>query len=105
MHIEFGTSRSHKKLLGKKRRRDLPSDSSAADASAAATDAEGRSAKRKKGAARVDATVPADGPVQTSATRASTHSSSTAAAPTPQLIANKGRFSGTLAARMLGGGT
>jgi len=117
-HVEFGTSRSHKKLLGQKRRREEPA--LAAGGEAGDVDADAALPAKKKGARRRqqsdDANDGAEGVAQPAEARVvqaaqqprkppptDAVSSGSAAAPA-QLLANKGRFAGTLAARLLGGG-
>jgi hypothetical protein len=117
-HIEFGTNRSHKKLFGK-RRDDRPS--------AAAQESADASARRKKprraaeaGEAALDTDNPS--PPQTepvgaqgatgaaewshkpkqASVRPNESSTATTHAAPAQTLPNKGRFSSTLAARLLG---
>ena len=84
-HVEFGTTKSHKKLLGKKRKRVEPEGGAAAAALAAvAADAPMKGEKKKK-----------KKPAQTG----------TSAPPAPPpVVASKGRWESTMAARLLGGG-
>ena len=95
-HINFGTSRSHKKLLGKKRQPAAAVESGGID-----DDARGVSQKRKHDEiARSSARVKTDG-TASAISKAPTPAAPPAAAAQP--LANKGRFAGTLAARLLGG--
>lgn len=96
-HIEFGTSRSHKKLLGKKRKRDLTEVA----ADAAHAPAKAKLPKRSEAAA-------ADELPTLSAAASSTRappSKSVHAAPRSEPLASKGRWGSTMAARLLGGGS
>ena len=83
--VEFGTTKSHKKLLGKKRKRVEPEGGAAAAALAAVAAGapeKGDKKKKKKPAQAVSTALPAPPPV----------------------VASKGRWESTMAARLLGGG-
>lgn len=116
-HVQFGTSRSHKKLLGKKRTRDAagvaPGMSGLARSSAmdsAPRTQPGKGTSYGAGSSGVDGSEDGDAkkPRRDSARTtpvAASGSQGGALAPSDAApIANKGRFNGTLAARLLGGG-
>ena len=96
-HVNFGTSRSHKKLLGKKRQRDGDEPKQQQHQGGGSSSKPGNSNKRPKASSESSA------PASSHAT-----ASITSVRPTPvsdaQPLTNKGRFAGTLAARLLGGG-
>ena len=101
-HVNFGTSRSHKKLLGKKRQRD--------------GDEPKQQQQQQGGGSGGSSSKPGNSnnkrpkPSSVSSAPASSHATAsiTSVRPTPvsdaQPLTNKGRFAGTLAARLLGGG-
>ena len=91
-HVDFGTSRSHKKLLGKKRK----SESAPTDAVAMPP-----KLKQRKPQAPTGSELPASSaaPIESKTPRAPT------AAPSSEQLANKGRWGSTMAARLLSGGT
>ncbi len=149
-HIDFGTSRSHKKLLGKKaekmewqarlgaKQSSAAASTAASSSSAEATDARRESAgkkgkKRPRSADASDRSLadtslqqrPLPDPQRQPAAAAASDAAQAAAAATAAgaagakaqkrcdggssggsngTLANKGRFSGTLAARLLGSG-
>ena len=102
-HVEFGTTRSHKKLQGKRRREDAPPTSTSTGAPVPK--------KAKAALHAVDSTTSAlaatgaamAGKLSQAASKASSISRGTEA-PKAQVLANKARFGSTLAARLLGGG-
>lgn len=110
-HVEFGTSRSHKKLLGKKRQREAAAEV-LADGDAAASVSErqpkGNAKKRREERRREEVMTQADveGGAPPPAPRRPEKTAPVARAPATDSapMATKGRFGGTLAARLLGGG-
>ena len=106
-HVEFGTSRSHKKLLGKRKH-----EGSAIEAGAGVAQpgprVSGRAARRQQKeetAMTAEASAePAARNVPAAASRKPPAESAGAAAVASHTLANKGRFAGTLAAKLLSGG-
>ena len=106
-HVEFGTSRSHKKLLGKRKH-----EGSALEAGAGVAQPGpqvcGKAAKRQQKeetAMSAEASAePAARIVPAAAPRKPPAESAGAATVASHTLANKGRFAGTLAARLLSGG-
>ena len=123
-HIEFGTNRSHKKLFGK-RRDDRPSAEAVggADGSASACSKAPRRAAEAGAAAPTGlatnhallemeptgaqraATGAAERPQKNKPGRSKDGPAAATQAAAAQPLASKGRFAGTLAARLLGGGS
>ena len=124
-HVEFGTSRSHKKLLGKKRQRQASAEVSAVqDGDMVASVGERQpklnakrfreERRREEGLAQAGvkrggsgsggggAPPPASAPAMERPEKAAPVARASASDSAP--MANKGRFGGTLAARLLGGG-
>ena len=109
-HINFGTSKSHKNLMGKKRSRDdamklvevVPGLGSSRESLSKREkkrrqrEGSGESIANSTGALSAAGSALSSMPLQQPATRPASKDS----AP----LANKGRFSGTLAAKLLGGG-
>lgn len=117
-HVDFGTSRSHKKLIGKTRQPEewrlrLDAKKAKADAGERASEhrlsVPGRDAKRKKkahapGAGSQDLATGAVETAEPAAPRAPAVAPAPAPlAPTRVVMPNKGRFGGTLAAQLLAG--
>jgi len=104
-HVEFGTTKSHKKLLGKKRKR-VPETVEGASAMPGSSAAAGGGR-----APSVHAGVSSDGPPRAgaTATQAGAAGAAGAAASKPprpaaaEPLATKGRWGSTMAARLLGG--
>ena len=115
-HVDFGTSRSHKKLLGKKRRAEplLAADVLGESVAAAPREdakkrrREERRAERTQAASAESSDNPAANPIVAAGDAAAdglgTGTGAKAATAAPQVLANKGRFAGTLAAKLLGVG-
>ena len=95
-HVEFGTSRSHKKLFGKKRKR---------------VETEADDALRKKPTkakpSPPSSSIPAisSGAADGSQSAKPSAAAGLANAARSEPLANKGRWGATMAARLLGGGT
>ena len=98
-HVEFGTSRSHKKLLGKKRHRE---SGEAAEAGSSEGVMGGRGMSKSAKRARQ---AEASGAVAISNRTCAVTASARPSAAEATQMANKGRFSGTLAAKLLAGGS
>ena len=104
-HVEFGTTKSHKKLLGKKRKRAVETveGASAMPGSSAAAGC-GRTPSAHAGVSSV-----APPQAGATATQAGAAGAAGAAAgrpprlPAAEPLANKGRWGSTMAARLLGG--
>ena len=93
-HVDFGTNRSHKKLLGKRRRKEtdetqLPTVRSASGS--LVVESTGNTQHPPSRRPAVAAAAASAGSVQ-----------QPPAAPKAAALSNKGRFAGTLAARLLG---
>lgn len=104
-HVEFGTSRSHKKLLGKRKHEGSALE---AGAGVAQPQVSGKAAKRQQKeetAMSAEASAePAPRVVPAAAPRKPPAESAGAATVASHTLANKGRFAGTLAAKLLSGG-
>ena len=105
-HVEFGTSRSHKKLLGKRKH-----EGSALEAGAGVAQpgpqVSGKAHRQHKEETAMSAEAsaePAARIVPAAAPRKPPAESAGAATVASHTLANKGRFAGTLAARLLSGG-
>ena len=112
-HVQFGTSRSHKKLLGKKRTQDAAGVSGLAGSSAmesAPRTQHGKSSSQDAGGSGADGSEGGDvkklrrDSARTMTAAASSTQGGASAPSDAAPMASKGRFSGTLAARLLGGG-
>ena len=107
-HVNFGTSRSHKKLLGKKRQPTSTGTGTGGSSSISEYTGQDPSSARSAGQKRKHAEGDKPSLVTKTAPSLSAPSakpaSSAAAAADAQPLASKGRFAGTLAARLLGGG-
>ena len=117
-HVQFGTSRSHKKLLGKKRTREsdpsVPSSSSSnenrGDSTMSGISKPKSSKKQRHQAATTMAAGARNGSSSEAAAAArivdrETSAETSRRASDAVQMANKGRFAGTLATRLLAGGT
>ena len=98
-HINFGTSRSHKKQLQRDQDQEMEwrvrAEAKAQEAAAAGGDGHASARKPKKKRKRADT----DGGVHAKVLTGSAPGSTKA---TQSMLPNKGRFSGTLAAQLLG---
>ena len=93
-HIDFGTNRSHKKLLGKKRKSE-----------ATPIDAVAKSMLKQRKRPSSESGLPAVSAAPSGrALPSETTPRAPAAAPSSEQLANKGRWGSTMAARLLGGG-
>ena len=114
-HVEFGTTRSHKRLFGKRRAEDRPSAATVAGRDAGPRRKKAAPAEGERTAAAADKAEPPHSNAQ--AVTAKAHSGggggtavNSTAGPAKggggagaKVLANKGRFGGTLAARLLSG--
>ena len=123
-HVEFGTTKSHKKLLGKKKKRAAVTEATPADAQASRPKKKPRAGGGDDigagcaSAVASSSRAPTDGSQQPQPTQPACPSAAaataqanvaraaaSAAAVRSEPLANKGRWGSTMAAQLLGGGS